>query len=291
MRTPATETAPPGQGPAGPPQLFPQAVLQDLAARNLGPAPGTGARAASPKNDRDRETPGGWLDDANAEARTRAGQVDHVWRQIERELVQSFKPPVDVVHDVPRRTVDRIGDHLRSFVNQAAGVVARGEEGLRHPVEPGAHDLAFGVGGSIDPGNQGFQGVPEGMNLRSMPLAQQQAVAVATTEPARWLEVEIEIDVDEAGKVTRARVAFPSGRRAFDRYALRLVQEQVAHGSPPSSVSRWVCKAGYAVSRPDAIGLDMLKLFKRKTARDSILYPLKDRVDAQVSLKWVKELK
>jgi hypothetical protein len=30
-------------------------------------------------------------------------------------------------------------------------------------------------------------------------------------------------------------------------------------------------------------------LLKHKTARDSIVYPFNDRVDAQVSLKWVKE--
>jgi TonB family protein len=284
---PSTE---PGKGPSGPPELFPRGVLQELAAKNLGPPPGP-PRRKDRDNDRDRDTPGGWLDDAAAEARTRAGQVNPVWRDIERALVQTFKPPIDVVHDVPRRTIDRIGDRLRSFTNQAAGVVARGEEGLRRPVEPGAHDLGFSAGGYIDPSQQGFQGLPEGLNYRSMPLQQQQAVAAATAEPARWLAVEIEITVDGAGKVTRARVAFPSGRRAFDRYALRLIEEHVAKAMPPSSLSRWLCKAGYAVSRPDAIGIDVLKLFSRKTIKDSLLYPLKDRVEAQVSLKWVKEMK
>jgi TonB family protein len=292
MRAPAVE---PGKGPVAPPELFPTGVLQELAAKNLGPPPWARAPAASPKNDRDRDhdrdTPGAWADDAAAEARTRSGQVDPVWRDIERSLVQSFKPPIDVVHDLPRSKLARFGDRLRSFTNQAAGVVARGEEGLRHPVEPGAHDLGFGAGGYIDPGQQGFQGLPEGLNYRSMAFAQQQAVAAASAEPARWLVVEIEITVDAAGKVTRARVAFPSGRRAFDRYALHLVEEQVAKGTPPSSLSRWLCKAGYAVARPDAIGVDVLKLFSRKTIKDSLLYPLKDRVEAQVSLKWVKAMK
>jgi hypothetical protein len=72
---------------------------------------------------------------------------------------------------------------------------------------------------------------------------------------------------------------------------LRLVEERVAEATPPASVSRWVCKAGYAVSRPDAIGLDVWKLFSKKTYKDSLLYPLKARVEASVSLKWVKELK
>jgi TonB family protein len=288
---PATAAAPPAsaKGSAGPPQLFPRGLLQELADKNAGPPPWV--KAPSPAKERDRETPGGWLEDAAAEARTRSGQVDHVWRQIERELVLSFKPSIDVVHEVPTRKIDRFGDRLRSFVQQAARVVARGEDGLRHPPEPGARDFAFGANGSIDPSNQGFPGVSEGLNLRSMPLTQQQAVVAATQDPASWLEVEIEITVDEAGKVTRSRVAFPSGRRVFDRYALHLIEELVAKATPPSSVSRWVCKAGYAVSRPDAISLDVLKLFSRTTIRDSLLYPLKDRVEASVSLKWVKEQK
>jgi TonB family protein len=288
---PATDATAPAHNPEpkGPAQLFPRALLQDLADKSA-TAP-SGARASPPATANDRDNPGGWLDDASAEARTRAGQVAPAWRDVERALVRRFKPPIDIVHDIPRRGIDRFADRMRTFAQQAIGVVGRGEEGLRHPIERGANDLSFGAGGYIDPGNEGFEGLSERTNIRSMPLAQQQAVAAATAMPAHWLTVEIELVVDGAGNVTSARVVMPSGRRAFDRYALRMVQEELARTPLPSSQSRWVCRAGYAVSRPDAIGIDVFKLFSRKTIRDSLQYPLKDRVDASLSLKWVKEAK
>jgi hypothetical protein len=83
----------------------------------------------------------------------------------------------------------------------------------------------------------------------------------------------------------------PSGRRVFDRYALRLVAERVGHATPPASISRWVCRAGYAASRPDAIGItfDPSMLFDEQLRKQlGVQYPLKERVETRVSLKWVK---
>lgn len=285
---PSAEAAAPAlTPPSAPADLFPSALLQELAthgARPPSPAAGPG----------DRDTPAGWLDDAAAGARTRSGQVDHVWRQIERELVQSFKPPIAAVHDDPRRGIDRFGNRLRSLFGQSAAMVARGDEGLRHPVEPGSHAIGFGPGGSIDLSKQGFPGIPEGINLRAMPLAQQQASAAATNDPERWLTVEIEISVDGEGRVSGARVVVPSGRRAFDRYALAAVRNRVAGAAPPSTLSRWICRAGYAVSRIDSVQLkfDVMMLFDKKM-RDQLAlqYAGKQRVETDVSLAWVKNIK
>lgn len=281
----AVEPAPIPAAPSGPVELFPRSVLDGVAAAAPASSPSPAA------NDKSRETPQSWLDDAAAEARTRSGAVDHAWRAIERELVGSFKPPVDAVHDTPSRTVDKIGDRLKTWLQQNIAMVKRGEDGLRHPVEPGSTIVEFGANGSIDPSRQTFPGVPEGMNLRAMPLAQQQASVAATAEPASWLRAEIEITVDAAGNVSAARVAWPSGRRAFDRYALATVQAAVARAAPPSTVTRWICEAGYAVDRPDAFALsfDLNMLFDKKSRRQlSARYPTHERVDTRVALKWVK---
>jgi hypothetical protein len=265
----------------GPAQLFPRGLLEKLAA----------PPDHKPARDRDRDTPGGWLDDAAAEARTRAGQVAPVWREVERDLLQNFRPPVDVVHDTPTGKVARVLDRFNTYLKQQLEVIKGGEDRLRHPVDPDSHGLRFSSAASSDPSQQGFTGVSEGLNLRSTPLSQQEAVMAATGDPASWLVVEIEITVDGAGSVTQTRVVMPSGRRAFDRYALRLIAERVAHATPPASISRWVCRAGYAASRLDAIGLNFdLSMLSNKQLRKqlSLQYPLKERVETRVSLKWVK---
>jgi TonB family protein len=170
-------------------------------------------------------------------------------------------------------------------------VVKGGEDRLRHPVDPDSHGIRFSAGASVDVSQQGFAGVSEGLNLRSLPLSQQEAVMAATGDPANWLEVEIEISVDGGGNVTQMQVVMPSGRRAFDRYVLQLVAERVSHATPRASISRWVCRAGYAASRPDAIGVNFdlsMPLDKQLRKQLSLQYPLKERVETRVSLKWVK---
>ncbi|HEX4460636.1 MAG TPA: TonB family protein, partial [Polyangia bacterium] len=280
---PDSEPAPPSPDARGPAQLFPHALLEQLAAQPARPAP---------RGDRDRETPSGWLDDAAA-TRTRAGLVAPVWRDVERDLVQNFHPPVDAVHDRPAGKVARVFDRLETMLKQQAAVVAGGEERLRHPLDPDSHGLRFSADSPIDLSQQGFAGVPDGLNLRALPLSQQEAVMAATGDPASWLAVEVEVTVDAAGQVTRTRVVMPSGRRAFDRYALRAVTERVAQATPPASISRWQCRAGYAASRPDAIGVhyDLSMLFDKQLRKQlDAQYPFKERVETRVALQWVKAL-
>jgi hypothetical protein len=52
-----------------------------------------------------------------------------------------------------------------------------------------------------------------------------------------------------------------------------------------------VCRAGYAASRPDAIGVnfDLSMLWDQQLRNQlSMQHPLKERVETRVSLKWVK---
>lgn len=276
-KEPAAAAAP----ATGAADVFPRALLQSLADER--------ARTLTKAQPAPRDNPGGWLSDDAAEARTRAGQVAPVWRDVERELTLNFKPPVATVHDAGTPGLDRVG----SYFKQMIATVARGEDGVRQPREPGSHALEQGPGGSIDLAQQNFAGTPEGSNLRAGPLAQQQAIMAASGQPARWLRVEIEADTDAEGNVTSARVVMPSGRRAFDRFALAAVRERLAHAAAPSSQSRWILEAGYAVSRPDAIGLsfDLAMLYDAQARKQlSVQYPLKERVETKVSLKWVKAI-
>jgi TonB family protein len=266
-------------GPPKPaaPDLFPHAILQDLARPSAAPPP--------------KEGPGEWLAEANAAARTRAGGVAPVWRDVERALTLGFKPPIDVVHDAPSRPGARAADRLRTLAQQWFATM-RDESRMRHPVEPGSTIVDLPAGQSIDPSQQSFYGVPEGLNLRALPHQQQQAAAAANDRPASWLSVEVDIVVDAAGTIVAARVVMPSGRRAFDRFALAAVREQMARAaaSTPSTRSRWRCEAGYAVSRVDSIGVqfDLSTLFdKRQRQKAALSYPLQQRVEARVALEWV----
>jgi hypothetical protein len=277
-------------------ELFPPAVLAEAARSTSGPrtarptepsSTGAGAGRADDVGARVQ----GWLADDTARARTEGGHVAPVWRDVERALVQGFKPPVAVVHDLPDGAGARLGDRLKTFARQNLAVMLRGEDGLRRGVEPGATIVEAPIGRSIDPSQQSFYGVPEGMNLRAMPLEQQRAVVAATGEPASWLHAEVEITVDDEGAVVAARVAVPSGRRRFDRYALAEVQARVAGVRHAAATTRWAIEAGYAVSRPDSFGItfDLNALFDRASRRKiGLQWPLSDQVRTRVSLLWAK---
>jgi TonB family protein len=261
--------------------LFPGGVLQQFA----------GAPSPGPAADRPGGAPGArverWAEEASAEARTRSGQVDHAWRAVERDLTLGYKPPVDVVHDVPRRTGDKIADRFRTLLQQWAGAVVRGP-----PSNPNLlgsqvdHTPAYR---SIDPSQQNFVGTPDGLNLKAGALGQQQAAADAADQPAKWLSVEIEVTTDESGGVVDARVVMPSGRRAFDRHALAAVREAVARGGTRGAVSRWQVEAAYSVSRMDSIGFsfDENALFDRNARRLKANYPLQEDVRTRIALRWV----
>jgi TonB family protein len=234
-----------------------------------------------------------WAAEERARIATEQGRVDPAWRQIERDLVQGFKPPPATLHDAPEGGAARqLGDRLGSAARQLLGVLRRGEEGLRRPRVPG-RVVEAALGRPVDPSQQNYLGDPEGIGVRAMPMEQQQAALEAWSDPVSWYAVEVEVETDAQGQVTQARVAVPSGRRAFDRFALEEVRRRVAAAGKGlgASVSRWRCEAAYAVSASPSIGLsfDDAMLFSKKARQDfATRYPLKQEVRTKVTLRWVR---
>jgi hypothetical protein len=274
--------------------LFPSDVLARFgtAARDSGHTRSLAHPDEREDPDRERREVGArvgdWIGDDLATRRTQAGQVSSTWRQVERELVQSFHPPVAVVHDLPGRAADRVGERLKTLLRQAVAVTARGEAGVRREVVPGEQMPENAPFRAADPSQQGFVGTPEGANMRAGPLEQQQAVMGAMGEPVSWLRTEIEVLVDGDGRVEEAKVVLPSGRRKFDRYALDAVTARVT-GVREAARTCWIIEAAYSVAPLNAFGatFDITMLTDgRMREQFAPVHPLKDMVTTHVSLKW-----
>ena len=175
--------------------------------------------------------------DAQARERASSGNVAPQWRAIERKLAEGFHPPLAVVkqENVARALAHQV---LRSWLDgePRTGTVARG----------------------VDASQELMVGTPPGMNLRSLPSEQALAVQARWGEPATSLRVEVEVVVDEDGRIVSTRVTQPSGRRLFDRTALAAVEHAIRAGGAPEEhhavMTRWVVDAAVAVAPPTAIG-------------------------------------
>lgn len=169
--------------------------------------------------------------------RVQSGNLPPRWRDTERRLAQTFHPPLAVVKT--ENVAKALGRQvLRSWLDGPPKVGV---------VQPG-----------VDASVQTIPGTPQGLNLRSLPLEQALAVQSRWGDPATWLTVEIEVTIDETGRITAARVLRPSGRRAFDHSALAAVEDAVRSGGAPdehrSVRTRWIVEAALAVAPPTAIG-------------------------------------
>ncbi|HWE28169.1 MAG TPA: energy transducer TonB [Polyangia bacterium] len=175
--------------------------------------------------------------DGVARERASSGNLAPHWRDIERELVRQFHPPLAVVkqESIVKALAHQI---LRSWLDG----------------EPRVGPVPRGVDASVET----LPGSPPGLSLRSMPMEQALAVQGRWGDPATWLHVEVEITIDENGRVTSAHVTHPSGRRLFDRTALGAVQDTVRAAGPPEEhrtvVTRWVVEAAVAVAPPSTVG-------------------------------------
>ncbi|MCU1283263.1 MAG: TonB family protein [bacterium] len=177
------------------------------------------------------------VSDGVARERAASGSLPPHWRDIERKLVQTFQPPLEVVKQ-------------ESVVKTLAHQVLRAwTDG-----EPRVGTVGRGVDASV----QTLPGTPEGLNIRSLPMEQALAIQARWGAPATSLSVEVEVTIDEEGRVTAARVTRPSGRRSFDRNALHAVEDAIRAGGAPderrSVVTRWLVESSMAVAPPTSIG-------------------------------------
>jgi TonB family protein len=230
-----------------------------------------------PPADEERETVGArvheMVADGLARERASSGNLSPRWREIERQLTQTFRPPLAVVkqENVVKAFAHQV---LRSWLDgdPRVGSVPRG----------------------VDPSVQTLPGTPEGFNLRSQPMEQALAVQARWGAPATWLRVEVEITLDEDGRIAAARVTRPSGRRLFDRTALAAVEDAIrADGAPEEHrtvVTRWLVEAAVGVAPPTAVGFrfdETGHLNPGATGWRKYLgptYPLQQTVQSHVSL-------
>ena len=211
--------------------------------------------------------------DGVARERVTSGNLAPHWREIERRLAQSFHPPLATVKQE---------NVVKAFAHQVVRSWLDGEPRVG-PVPRG-----------IDPSVQTLPGTPEGLNLRSLPMEQAMAVQARWGEPATWLRVEVEVTIDEDGRIAAARVTRPSGRRRFDRTAVNAVEDAVrAGGAPPEQrlvVTRWQVEAAMAVAPPTSIGFrfdESGHLNPGATGWRRYIgptYPLQQNVQSRVSL-------
>ena len=213
------------------------------------------------------------IGDAVGRERASSGHVAPRWREIERKLAQSFHPPLALVKQE---------NVVKAFAHQVLRSWLDGE--------PHVGPVARGVDASV----QTLPGTPEGLNLRSLPEEQALAMQAGWGRPASWLRVEVEVTLDEQGRILSAVVTRPSGRRRFNRSALAAVAEAIRAGGAPEEhrtvVTRWLVEAAVAVAPPTAIGfrfdetghLDPGASGWRKYVGGT--YPLQQSVQTHVSL-------
>jgi TonB family protein len=282
--TPPQSSASPSPAPAPSIDLFAtDALKRAMAPTSLDPG-GHLRRATDPPRDEvteERERVGArvreMVDDLVGRERAQSGNLSSHWRDIERDLVQHFRPPLAVVkQDNVVKTFGR--QVMRSWLDgpPRQGPVPRG----------------------VDASVQTILGTPQGFNQRSMPGEQALAVQAAWGNPASWLRVEVEVTLDEDGRVTRARVIMPSGRRLFDRTALAAVEDAIRARGPPVErrpvVTRWLVEAAVAVTPPTSFGFRFDETGHLNPGATgwrkyiSGVYPLEQRVQTHVSLTSIQ---
>jgi TonB family protein len=214
--------AAPAQTATAPPpriDLFPAATLCKTVGCAEGPPADPGqalqARLAAEQAER-----------AGAED-VRAGRVDPLWREVERDAEKSFAPP-----------------------EKSVTSASRGELALRQlfrPVQPAPETTQAGWLVNSDTGRRIANEV--------------RAAQDAYDEAAVGCEAEIEAEIDAEGEVVAVRILRSSGHRAFDAEALRAVR-QALRLRPPSSrqESRGPVLARYALRGEVAVNLPRVGL-------------------------------
>jgi TonB C terminal len=173
----------------------PISARSDATALSVTLPSGSVDRPSAPKARVDR-----WLEESDEERQAESGAIDPAYRIVERAVRYEFNPPEDAVK------LSSWGGALRDQTEAFFADPSRMRE------EPMARFDRRAQGQEAELGD------PPGLNLRSLPAAQQQAALDAWQQPV-WLEAEVAIDVGAEGHVVAVRLLQTSGFRRFDRYA------------------------------------------------------------------------
>lgn len=213
----------------------------------------------------------GWLSDGEGRSRVAKGFVAPHWRQLERTLQQTFKPPPELVRR-EHRTV------------QMARQIWTAYSRVSKP--PQANE---------PPDREYLLGMPEGANYRAQPQAQIAAVQEAWEGPTYWRRIEIELTMESDGRVTSTRVMRSSGKLGLDDLAVEAVRKTAAEGGPldePGPVTTlWAVETTVVVTPPDRAGFSFdesgtlnpgAKGIRRYIGNGK--YPMQEQVRTRVSL-------
>lgn len=258
--------APPGAsapGPAAGVDLFPHSSLCQAVGcaggNSSGPGRGLGAAIAE--------------DQAQllAESEVKQGRVAPVWRELERDIKQTFAPAVESASPATRK----------ELVMQQ----------LLRPAPPAPEQSRAGWLARQD--------------LRNRLLAEVQAAQDAYDEPSEGRETEIEVELDAQGQVTAVRVLRASGSRRFDAEAERAVRQALRirpiRDVTGPVVARWVLRGEVAVNLPrvtpmpesnsgmvSAVTAGIAGTFDETTGKVSVRTPLAKRLQTRVRLVSVR---
>ena len=167
-----------------------------------------------------------WLRESSAEANTRDGDVPPIWRDIQRHIEETFRPP-------------------RKVVSEASTAVLLGRQllGTGRPAAPARTER-----------------LPAELRAREATLAADvMAGQEAAARPAAWLRTDIVVEVGSDGGLRSAEIAASSGRADLDRLALEAVRAAVAErpvvggcrrATTCTTRIRWAVEAAVRVQPP-----------------------------------------
>jgi len=157
---------------------------------------------------------------ARGEREVAGGRVDPAWRDLERAIDATFRPPADAISS---------DSALTALAKQFRNVA---------------------IGGATPRGVDPSRAAEPGVFIAEQIAASQRAIA----EPAEWRTSEITVELGDDGRLLEARIALGSGRAALDRQALEAVRRALARRplrDPRGHVTaRFSVEAAVAVTPP-----------------------------------------
>ena len=135
----------------------------------------------------------GFIDAELAHNRVKSGLIDPVWRDLEAEALEVFKPSEALVRSgmSTMSLGQRLGNQVSSVAKQILGSPGRVEQG----------SVARG-----ESAERGPMGLPENSYRNGLAAQQTKAVVDAWKKPAGWRRTEVELVISPTGEVESIRV-------------------------------------------------------------------------------------